>query len=163
MRRQFCRSFVGSWHRGYCIMFQAPELAPCLKLQSPVSNSQALIVTGHPSGSVRCDIAEYHNINHYYTVYRQVQEIKGCSVCKYSLNSKCHLSSRLLSVLAMLMPIVHLFLPRGTSEMFHHFVLPTKTTQPRLQVFSVNCSIIWQFCRTIDAIFHILQNSSKFG
>ena len=96
------------------------------------------------------------------TVYRQVQEIKGCSIYKYSPNSRCHLSSRLLSVLAMLMPIVHVFLPRRTSEMFHHFVLPTKTTQSRLQVFSVNCSIIWQFCPTIDTIFHILQNSSKF-
>ena len=27
--------------------------------------------------------------------------------------------------------------------MFHHFVLTTKTTQPCLQVFLVNCSIIW--------------------
>ena len=35
------------------------------------------------------------------------------------------------------------------------FVLTTKTTQPRLQVFLVNSSIIWQFCRTIDAIFNI--------
>ena len=34
-----------------------------------------------------------------------------------------------------------LFLPRETSEMFHHFFLTTKTIQPRPQVFSVNCSV----------------------
>ena len=28
-------------------------------------------------------------------------------------------------------PIVRLFLPRETNEMFRHFVLTTKTTQPR--------------------------------
>ena len=33
-----------------------------------------------------------------------------------------------------------------------HFVFTTKTTQPRPQVFSVNRSIIWQFCCTIDVI-----------
>ena len=47
--------------------------------------------------------------------------------------------------------------------MFCHFVLTTKTTQPRPQVFSVICSIIWQFCFTIDVSFHISQSSSKFG
>ena len=37
-----------------------------------------------------------------------------------------------------------------------HFVFTTKTTQPRPQVFSVNRSIIWQFCCTVDV--KILQN-----
>ena len=60
-------------------------------------------------------------------------------------------------------PIVRLFLPREVSEMFRHFVLKTKTTQPHPQGFSVNCSIIWEFCCTIYVIFHIPQNSSKFG
>ena len=57
------------------------------------------------------------------------------------------------------------FLPRETSEMFRHFstLLCTKTTQPRPQVFSVNCSTNWQFPCTIDVIFHTSQNSSKFG
>ena len=55
--------------------------------------------------------------------------------------------------------IVRLFLPCETSEMFCHFVVTTKTTQPCPQVFSVNGSVIWQFCYTFVVIFHILQNS----
>ena len=36
--------------------------------------------------------------------------------------------------------IFHLFLPRETSEMFRHFLLITKTTQPRpLSFSSFNC------------------------
>ena len=68
----------------------------------------------------------------------------------------------LLSLLCF-QPIVRLFLPRETSEMFRLFVLTTKTTQPRPQVFSVNCSVFWRLCCTIDVIFHMRQNSSKFG
>ena len=51
------------------------------------------------------------------------------------------------------------FFSRDTSEMCHHFVLmiTTKTTQPRHQVFSVNCSIIGQFCCPIDDIILISQ------
>ena len=49
-------------------------------------------------------------------------------------------------------PIAGLFLPRETSEMFRHFVFPTKTTQPRPQVFLANCSIISPICSTIDVI-----------
>ena len=60
-------------------------------------------------------------------------------------------------------PIVCRFLPRETSEMFRHFVVTTKTTLPRRQFFSVNCSIIWQFCSTVDVIFDKVQSSSKFG
>ena len=59
--------------------------------------------------------------------------------------------------------IVCLFLPREPSEMFCPFVLNTETTQPCPQVLLVNCSIIWQFCCTLDVIFHMSQNSSKFG
>ena len=47
--------------------------------------------------------------------------------------------------------------------MFRHFVVITKTNHSRPQVFSLNGSIIWQFCCTIDVIFYILQSSSKFG
>ena len=47
--------------------------------------------------------------------------------------------------------------------MFHHFVLITKTIQPRPQVFSVNCSVFWQLCCTTDVISHMLRNFSKFG
>ena len=60
-------------------------------------------------------------------------------------------------------PIVRLFLRRETSEIFHHSEVTSKTTEPRPQIFSVNGSIIWQFYCTIDVIFHISQNSSKFG
>ena len=37
-------------------------------------------------------------------------------------------------------------------EMICHFEFITKTTQPRLQVFLINRSIIWQFCCMIDVI-----------
>ena len=60
-------------------------------------------------------------------------------------------------------PIVPPFLPRERSEIFRHFVLTTKTTQPRPQVFSVNCSVFKQLCCTIDVILHTSQKSSKFG
>ena len=59
--------------------------------------------------------------------------------------------------------IVRLFLPCETTEMFRHFVLTTKRIQLRAQVFSVICSIIWHFCCTVDVIFQVSQNSSKFG
>ena len=60
-------------------------------------------------------------------------------------------------------PINGLLFPRETSEMFLCFAVTTKAIQPRPQVFSVNGSIIWHFCCTIDVIFHISQNSSKYG
>ena len=86
-------------------------------------------------------------------VYQQVQEIKGCSVLQmFSKLSRCHPSSCLLVVLLCIQPIVRLFLPCVTSEMFHHFCNTTKTTQPHPQVFSVNGSIIGQFCCMIDII-----------
>ena len=36
--------------------------------------------------------------------------------------------------------------------MFRHFVFTTEKTQPRPQVFSINCLVTWQFCYTIDVI-----------
>ena len=45
-------------------------------------------------------------------------------------------------------------LPHEVSEMSCHFVLTTKTTQPR-QVFLVNCPVFCQLCCRIDIIFHI--------
>ena len=49
--------------------------------------------------------------------------------------------------------LFHLFLPHETSEMFRHFIgIHYQKTQPRPQVFSVNRSIIWQFCCTIEVI-----------
>ena len=83
--------------------------------------------------------------------------------CKYSPNSTCRPSSCLLAVLAMLLANSSLISSRETSEMLRHFVLTVKTTQPRPQVFSVNCSIFWQLGCTVDVIFHTSQNSSKFG
>ena len=59
--------------------------------------------------------------------------------------------------------IVRLFLPCETTEMFRHFVLTTKRTQPCPKIFSVICSIIWHFCCTVDVNFQVSQNSSKFG
>ena len=49
--------------------------------------------------------------------------------------------------------IVHLFLILETSQMFGHFVLTTKTTQPPPQVFSVNGSIVWQFAALLTFFF----------
>ena len=73
---------------------------------------------------------------------------------KYSPNSRCRPSSCLLAVLTMFFangsPTL---LTRETREMCRHFVVTTKTTQPRPQVVSVNGSIILQFCCTIDVIF----------
>ena len=83
--------------------------------------------------------------------------------CKYSPNSTCGPSSCLLAVLAMLLANSSPISSRETSEMLRHFVLTVKTTQPSPQVFSVNCSIFWQLYFTVDVIFHISQNSSKFG
>ena len=40
---------------------------------------------------------------------------------------------------------------------------PPKQLNPRPRIFSVNGSIIWQFYCTIDVIFHLSQNSFKFG
>ena len=57
-------------------------------------------------------------------------------------------------------PIVRLFLPRGTSEMFRHFVLTTKTTQPLPQVFTVNCSVFYDYAAQLTSFF---TYSSEFG
>ena len=57
---------------------------------------------------------------------------------KYSQMAACNPSSCLLAVLAMILGIILPSLTLETSEMFSIFVLTTKTTQPRPQVFSVN-------------------------
>ena len=94
-------------------------------------------------------------------LYRDVQDIKGCLViCKYSPNSRCRPSSCLLAVLSMFLANSS---PISSSRNEGNFVLTTKTTQPRPQVFSVNCSVFQQLCCTIDFIPHISQNSSKFA
>ena len=72
--------------------------------------------------------------------------------------SKQQMSSVELSS-CCLQPTIRLFLPLERNVP----VLTTKTTQPRPKVISVNCSFFWQLCCTIDVIFHISQNSSKFG
>ena len=46
-------------------------------------------------------------------------------------------------------------LPHEVSEMSCHFVLTTKTTQPRPQLFLVNCPVFCQLCCRIDIIFHV--------
>ena len=72
-------------------------------------------------------------------------------------------SANILQIAHIVRRVVFLFLPRETSEKFRHFVLTTKTTQPRPQVVLVNCPVFWQVCCRIDVIFHISQTSSKFG
>ena len=72
-------------------------------------------------------------------------------------NSRCRLLSCLLAVLAM---ILANSLPASASSSWNGWnVLPfevtTKTTH--------SCPQVWQFCCTIDVIFHISQSSSKFG
>ena len=62
---------------------------------------------------------------------------------KCSPNSRCRPSSCLLAVLAMFSANIRL-LP--TSEMFHHFVVTTKTTQPLLQVFYNPRQKSWNTC-----------------
>ena len=62
-----------------------------------------------------------------------------------------------LLLLLCFQPIVRLFLPRETNEMFRTFFSHYKNNSTSSQVFSVNCSIIQQFCCTADVIFHTLQ------
>ena len=57
-----------------------------------------------------------------------------------------------MSTVEVSMMFLLFLLRRETSEMIRHFVFTIKTTQARSQVFSVNRSLIWQFCCTTDAI-----------
>ena len=66
-------------------------------------------------------------------------------------------------VFLLLLPYFQKIYRRETSKMFRHFVLTTKATQLRPQVFSVNGSIICNFGCTFDVIRPIWHNSSKFG
>ena len=79
--------------------------------------------------------------------------------CKYSPNSRCRPSSCILTVLAMSLANSLLISSLQTSEMFCHFVLTTTTitTQPRPQVFLVDCLVFWQLYFRIDVICHIMQ------
>ena len=58
-------------------------------------------------------------------------------------------------------PTVRLFLPRETSELLRHFVLTTKTIQPRPQVSSVNFLDFWQLHCTIDVEGLIVINDPE--
>ena len=60
------------------------------------------------------------------------------SASKYSPNSRCRPSSCLLAVLAMFLAIISPSCYSWNEWNVRHFVFTTKTTQPRLQVFSVN-------------------------
>ena len=88
---------------------------------------------------------------------------RAVQFCKYSPNSRCRPSSCILTVLAMFLANSLLISSLQRSEMFCHFVLTTITTQPRPQVFLVDCLVFWQLYFRIDVIFHILQTSSKCG
>ena len=77
-------------------------------------------------------------------VYREVQEIKGYSgQCKYTTNNGCR---RVVFLLFLLCFQTQFAVKRVKCSSF--YVLTTKTTQTRPQVFSVNGSIICQFCST---------------
>ena len=91
-------------------------------------------------------------------IYRAVQ------LCKYSPNSRCHLSSCILAVLAMFLanscPISSLWNKWNVPPFCTHY----QNNSTLSQVFSVtNCSVFWQLHCRIDVIFLILKNSSKFG
>ena len=62
--------------------------------------------------------------------------------------------------------IFHLFLPRETSEMFRHFLLITKTTQPRpLSFSSFDCLLnnSGNFAAQLRSFFDISQTSSDLS
>ena len=73
--------------------------------------------------------------------------------CKYSPNSRCRPPSCIINVVAIAKRV-------KCSAILYS--LP-KTTQPRPQVFSVNCPVFWQLCCKIDVIFQTSHTSSKFG
>ena len=92
--------------------------------------------------------------------YTEVEFFFDSARLAASLGEKSCCSANIFSSrVVLLLATFRLFLSRDTSKMCHHFVLmiTTKTTQPRRQVFSVNCSMIGQFCCPIDDIFHISQ------
>ena len=79
-------------------------------------------------------------------------------------NSRCHLSSCILAVLAMFLanscPISSLWNKWNVPPFCTHY----QNNSTLSQVFSVtNCSVFWQLHCRIDVIFLILKNSSKFG
>ena len=84
-------------------------------------------------------------------LYREVKEIKGCSVRKYTPNSRCRLSSCRLAVLVMFF---------DNSLPWNEYNVPplltSKATQPRRKVFSINGSIICKFTA-------LLTSSVQYG
>jgi len=63
---------------------------------------------------------------------------------KYSQNSRCRPLICLLAVLATFLLLFRIVLTLETNEMSAIFVLTTKTTQPRPQVFSVNGALTYK-------------------
>ena len=99
-------------------------------------------------------------------VYREGQKIKGCSGLQ--IYSKQQMSSFELSSCYTCYVFRQQFAVKRVkcSSFFFYSLrqsLTTKIIQTRPQFFSVNGSIICQFCCTIDVISSISQNSSKFG
>ena len=68
-------------------------------------------------------------------LYREVKEIKGCS------GLQIYFKQQMSSVFMLFLPCFQTIFRCETSKMFRHFVLTTKTTQPRPQVFTVNGSV----------------------
>ena len=69
-----------------------------------------------------------------------IVHVQGCSVPQMR-DSRCRPSSCLLAVLAMFLATISPILTLETGEMSAIFVFTNKTTQPRPQVFSINCTL----------------------
>ena len=81
-------------------------------------------------------------------VSRQVQDIKGCLVDRYSSN--------------VLQEIVQLFRLRETCEMIRHFVLFNQNNATSSSELLGCRPLLLDSCSTIDVIFQMSQTSSKF-
>ena len=99
-----------------------------------------------------------------------MSKASGCFyTCK--LPSSCLVEHKPSAVQPLIKPVIFflflsLFLPCEMSEMFRHFLITTKTTQPCPQVFSVNRSIIWQSAARLTSSFtyrKILPNLTRAG
>ena len=80
------------------------------------------------------------------------------SMSKYSPNSRCLPWSCLLAVYSQ--QFAYFFLAR---DMFLYSLLKQRNLVPRSSRLIVHFSGNYAACRTNDVIFHISQNSSKFG
>ena len=81
-------------------------------------------------------------------VSRQVQDIKGCLVDKYSSN--------------VLYEIVQLFRLREKCEMIRHFVLLNQNNASSSSGLLGCRPLLLDSCSTIEVIFQMSQTSSKF-